>query len=114
MAYFLSKSKEASQPQSAYMQGIDSLEPQYGDDPGFVRRLSSGHDTGEPLTAEELELLQEAEEIASVQLSIALIFVSLLVGVLLKLCTKKLKIPYTPVLTVVGLIFGLLDRFVFK
>ena len=39
---------------------------------------------------------------------------ALLVGVLLKLCTKKLKIPYTPVLTVVGLIFGLLDHFVFN
>ena len=43
-----------------------------------------------------------------------MIFVALLVGVLLKLCTKHLKIPYTPIVTVVGLIYGICDQHLFK
>ena len=73
MAYFLRKSKGAPQPSTAFMQGLDSLGPLFSSanessGAGFGRKLSGGgdHDSGEPLTAEELELLIEAEEIASV------------------------------------------------
>jgi len=39
-----------------------------------------------------------------------MIFVSLLLGQILKHCTKKLHIPYTPVLTIIGVFIGIYDK----
>lgn len=43
-----------------------------------------------------------------------LIFCALLIGMFTKLCTIKFKLPYTPVLTVLGIIIALIDLSVYR
>ena len=61
---------------------------------------------------EELEFLEGDSEadVQSAQLAIFLLFVALLVGQCLKHLSLKFSIPYTPVLTVLGVALGIADR----
>ncbi len=59
-----------------------------------------------------MDLLGELEEkkLATSEFVIFLLFVGLLLGIIIKLLTKKLHIPYTPFLTLAGVVLGALDR----
>ena len=61
---------------------------------------------------EELEFLEGDSEadVQSAQLAIFLLFVALLVGQCLKHISLKFSIPYTPLLTVLGVALGIADR----
>ena len=49
-------------------------------------------------------------DVQSAQLAIFLLFVALLVGQCLKHISLKFSIPYTPLLTVLGVALGIADR----
>ena len=69
----------------------------------FARELSASKD----MTPEEE--IAHNEEMAA-EFGIFVIFMLMFVGQLLHQCTHATGIPYTPTLTVFGLILGILDR----
>ena len=66
----------------------------------------------ERTTDEDPEAAMQEEEasVESAQLSVFLLFVALILGQLLKHLSININIPYTPILTVVGVFLGMADR----
>ena len=64
--------------------------------------------------AAEVDLHQREQDIMFSELRIALIFLALLVGGFTKLCTKKTHLPFTPVLTVIGILVASVDLYVWR
>ena len=63
--------------------------------------------------AEELEYLSGIDseaEVQSAQLAVFMLFVALLVGQCMKHISIKFSVPYTPLLTVLGVALGIADR----
>jgi len=67
---------------------------------------------------DELELLDEEHlketEIMFEELKIALIFGALLLGGFTKLCTKQLHLPFTPVVTLIGIMIAMIDLYGYR
>mgnify|MGYP000857290050 CR=1 FL=1 len=65
--------------------------------------------------SEEDEAIELKEaKVLSTELSIFLVFIALLLGMFTKLVTKKLNFPYTPALTILGIIIASIDLHVFR
>ena len=62
----------------------------------------------------EAELDQQKEDIMYEELRIAVIFIALLIGGFTKLCTKKTHLPFTPVLTVLGILIASVDFYFYR
>ncbi len=79
------------------------------DDGEELRHLSGSSHSG-PLTEEEkLDELAHTE-LLKTELVIFMLFCGLILGMIIKLVTKKLKLPYTPFLTLAGVAVGEIDR----
>ena len=78
------------------------------------RALSETEAEAETLSLPQDEAHEEDDieetAIAVSQLGVVLLFVALLVGQLLKMCTQRFHVPYTPVLTIVAVILGMCDK----
>lgn len=64
------------------------------------------------LSEEEIEEKLEEIEVESSLFGIFLICMTLLAGQLIKHCSHRYHVPYTPVLTVLGVILGVVDKLV--
>ena len=80
-----------------------------GSEPSDQRNLS---DISDHTQTEYDELSEQSAE--KTELTIFLIFCGLLLGMFIKLLTKKLGLPYTPFLTLAGVAIGELDRTFFS
>ena len=79
----------------------------------FLRLLEGetpveGTETIEDVAEKLLE--EDHAVIATQQLAVIMIFISLLIGQVLHHCTHKLHIPYTPVLTVFGVVVAMIEQ----
>ena len=61
------------------------------------------------LTKEEMDEMKH-KGIEASQMAICFLFVTLMIGQLLHHCAHKIHFPYTPLVTIFGVIYGAIDR----
>ena len=64
------------------------------------------------MTKEEMDEMKH-KGIEASQMAICFLFVTLMIGQLLHHCAHKIHFPYTPLVTIAGVIYGALDRKLF-
>jgi hypothetical protein len=105
---------------AAFIESLNKLAPEliakdFDTGDPELRSLSGGGSVDDStLTPQELKekgLDHLAEvNLLKTELVVFLLFAGLLLGMLVKIITKKLKLPYTPFLTVAGVLIGEIDR----
>ena len=85
-------------------------QPSFSDEQAISRTLSVSTELSEVLTEEDIMDEENHDTVISSQMSVFFIFVALLVGQLIKHCSMSLHIPYTPLLTVLGMIAGSVNK----
>ena len=101
---------------SAFTEGLGKIAHLLAEDPNLNRRELSAaaggetHNTEVPheLSKEELRHI-EKKEIESAQMAICFLFIALMTGQLLHHLSHKFHFPYTPLVTIVGVIYGVID-----
>ena len=99
---------------TAFTEGLGRIAHLLVEDPSLNRReLSTSGETEHTevphqLSKEELRHI-EKKEIESAQMAICFLFIALLTGQFLHHLSHKIHFPYTPLVTIVGMAYGVID-----